>query len=88
MRKEAIVVLIAMLVGLALIANMDNIFNAFAGFFLSGLIPGTQIAVPSILMFITSTIAISILVVQPIRKYLPRKYVVKTVRGKFLQIEV
>ncbi|OGL34275.1 hypothetical protein A3F64_00340 [Candidatus Saccharibacteria bacterium RIFCSPHIGHO2_12_FULL_42_8] len=88
MRKEAIVVLVAMLVGLTLITNMANIFNAFAGFFLLGLIPGTQIAVPSILMFITSTIAISILIIQPIRKYLPRKYVVKTVRGKFLQIEV
>ncbi len=88
MRKEANIALLATLFGLILISNINHVFNAIAGFFLSGLIPGTQIAVPSLFMFTIAIIALSVLIAQPIRKYLPRKYIIKTVRGKFLQIEV
>lgn len=88
MRKEARIVLAATLVGLVLLVNIDKIFNLVISFFLTGLIPGTQIAIPSAIMFILASIALSTLIVQPIRKYLPRKYIVKSVRGKFLQIEV
>ncbi len=88
MRKEAIIAICATLVSLVAIASMDVIFNAIAGFFLSGLIPGTQIAIPSILMFGVTILALSVLMIQPLRKFLPRKYTIKTVRGKFLQIKV
>ncbi len=88
MRKEAVIFLSTTLVGLTLIANINNIFNALAGFFLSGVIPGTGVALPSLFMFSVAIIALSILIAQPIRKYLPHKYTIKAVRGKFLQIEV
>lgn len=88
MRKEAKILLAAILIGLIILVNVHNVFNLIISFFLTGLIPGTQIAIPSVVMFILASIALSTLIVQPIRKYLPRKYIVKSVRGRFLQIEV
>jgi hypothetical protein len=88
MRKEAKTGIFITLVILAFIANADDIFNAITGFLLSGLIPGTQIAIPSLVVFTVTVLAISLMIVMAVRKRLPQKYTIKSVRGRFLQIEV
>ncbi len=87
MRKEAKIGIFSTLIILALIVNMDNIFNSLTGFFLSGFIPGTHIVIPSMMMFGIATLAISTMIVLAIRKHLPTKYVIKLVRGKAIHID-
>lgn len=87
MRKEAKVGIFSTLVIVALIANIDTIFNTLTSFFLTGLIPGTQIAVPSLVMFSVAILALSTMIVLTVRKHLPKKYVIKLVRGYIIQID-
>lgn len=87
MRKEAKVGIFTTLIILALVVNTDNIFNTLTSFFLTGLIPGTQIAVPSLVMFSIAILALSTMIVMAVRKHLPKKYVIKLVRGRAIQID-
>jgi hypothetical protein len=87
MRKEAKIGIFSTLVILALIINMDNIFNSITGFFLSGFIPGTHIVIPSMVMFAIAVLAISTMIVLAVRKHLPTKYVIKLIRGKVILID-
>lgn len=87
MRKEAKISIFITLVILALVINMDNIFNSMAGFFLSGYIPGTRIVIPSMIMFAVAVLAISTMIVIAVRKHLPTKYVIKLIHGKTIKID-
>lgn len=87
MRKEAKIGIFTTMVILTIIVNLDNIFNALTRFFLTGIIPGTQIALPSLLMFTISVLAISIMITRALRHYLPEKYLVKKSASKFIQIK-
>lgn len=87
MRKEARIGIFTTLVILAIIANLDNIFNSITGFFLSGFIPGTHIVIPSLVMFSVAILAISTMIVIAVRKHLPTKYVIRLVHGKVIQID-
>lgn len=87
MRKEAKVGIFSALIIIALIVNIDNIFNTLTSFFLTGLIPGTQVAIPSLIMFSIAILALSTMIVMAIRKHLPKKYVIKLVRGRAIQID-
>ncbi|MDO8336463.1 MAG: hypothetical protein Q7T74_06840 [Candidatus Saccharibacteria bacterium] len=87
MRKEAKISIFTTLVILAIIANIDNIFNAVAGLFLSGYIPGTHIVIPSMVVFASAVLAISTMLVLAVRKHLPSKYVIKLLRGRVIHID-
>lgn len=87
MRKEAKIGIFSTIVILTVIVNLDNIFNALTRFFLTGIIPGTQVALPSLLMFTISVLAISVMITRALRHYLPEKYLAKKSAGKFIQIK-
>jgi len=87
MRKEAKIGIFTMLVILAITANLDNIFNSIAGFYLSGYIPGTHIVIPSMVMFGFAVLAISAMITVALRKYLPNKYDIKLLHGRVIQID-
>lgn len=87
MRKEAKIGIFSTMVILTVIVNLDNIFNALTRFFLTGIIPGTQIALPSLLMFTISVLAISVMITRALRHYLPEKYLTKKTGSKFIQIK-
>ena len=87
MRKEAKIGIFSTMVILTIIVNLDNIFNALTRFFLTGIIPGTQIALPSLLMFTVSVLAISVMITRALRHYLPEKYLAKKTASKFIQIK-
>lgn len=71
MRKDAIIGLFVTMSLLTISVSIDAIFNVVSGFFLSGVIPGTGLALPSIFMFAVAVLAISSLIVRLLRRYLP-----------------
>lgn len=90
MSRDIKIALFIGLVFLTFIVNFDNFFNAAAGFVLTGVIPGTQLVLPSILTFVFSVLALSTAIVWAFRKYIPKhlKLKIKTVRGHHIQIKV
>lgn len=71
MRKDAVIGLFASLSVLTISVNIDAIFNVITGFYISGIIPGTGLALPSSFMFAVPVLALSIFIVRSIRRYLP-----------------
>ncbi len=88
MRKEAKIGIFVSLVLVTLIANFDALFNVIAKFFLTGIIPGTSIAIPSIVVFAITILAISAMITRALMPHLPEKLSIKTIRGRFIQIEI
>lgn len=71
MRKDSIIVLMTILTVLTVSVSMDAIFNVITGFFISGVIPGTKLALPSSFMFAVPVLVLSVLIVRSLRRYLP-----------------
>ena len=90
MRKEVTTASFIGLIVVTLIVNFDQFFNAVTGLFLTGVIPGTQIALPSALVFGVSVLALSAMLVVAFRKHIPKHMTlkIKTFGGKFIQIKV
>lgn len=90
MRKEVTTASFIGLIILTFIVNFDLFFNSMAGFFLIGVIPGTQITMPSLVIFTVAIVALSAMVVKLLNKYIPKhiNVKIKTLGGRFIQIKV
>lgn len=71
MRKDSIIGLLAILTVLTVSVSIDAIFTVISSFFISGVIPGTKLALPSSFMFAVPVLVLSVLIVRSIRSYLP-----------------
>ncbi len=68
LRKEGIVFLCIVSLLLFMSASLHHIFNALALFYLAGIIPGTEIRLPSSYMFGLSLFALLLISVWPFRE--------------------
>lgn len=67
MRKEGVIFLVVMWLVGAIVFHVEQLVNAFLMFLLAGVVPGTQFAFPSGIMFFSSTTLLVALVLLAFR---------------------
>ncbi len=81
MRKEGVAFLVVSTTLLLGIANYYFFFNAFASFFLAGVVPGLPLRLPSLLMLALSLGALFAIVAWPLRGNLAKYWRMRSIRS-------
>lgn len=77
MKKDIKLAVFLCIIVIAIVLNFDRLFYATIAFFFLGIIPGTQIAVPSLFVFTVTVVALSTMIVKLLSGYIPPKYKTK-----------
>lgn len=68
MRREGVIFLCSLMILTIIVGSLDAIFNTFALFLLAGIIPGTQFAFSSGMMFVITVSSLVGMIAWPFRQ--------------------